>query len=188
MLVRALLLAGLFPAVVLAQGSGSGSPETALGGYCPVCIVKLNKLVKGDPAYSSVYDGRKYLFPSGEQKGMFDANPAAFAPAMGGDCVVCKVEMKKDVPGKPEFHAVHNGRLYLFPSEEQLKMFKAKPEKYADADVAMRGLCPVCKIDMGKDVKGKPELAVDHHGTRYLFPGKEQLEKFRQNPRKYAVK
>ena len=186
MLVRTLFLAGVIPAIALAQGSGSETPETALNGYCPVCIVKMDKLVKGSGAYSSVYDGKKYLFPSAEQKTMFDENPAAFAPAMGGDCVVCKVEMKKEVPGKPEIHLVHNGRLYLFPSEEQLKMFKASPEKYADADLALNGYCPVCKIDMKKDVKGKPEIAYDYHGTRYLFPAKEQLEKFKANPRRYA--
>jgi len=186
MIARMLFLTGVIPVIALAQGSGRETPETALGGYCPVCIVKMDKLVKGDPAYSSVYDGKKYLFPSGEQKTMFDENPAAFAPAMGGNCVVCKVDMKTDVPGKPDIHLVHNGRLYLFPSEEQLKMFKAKPEKYADADVASGGNCPVCKVDMKKDVKGKPELALDFHATRYLFPGKEQLEKFKANPQKYT--
>ena len=186
MIARKLFLTGLMPMVALAQGSGSETPQAALAGYCPVCIVKMDKLVKGDPAYSSVYDGKKYLFPSGEQKATSDANPAAFAPAMGGDCVVCKVDMKKEVPGKPEIHLVHNGRLYLFPSEEQLKMFKAKPEKYADADVALDGNCVVCKVDMKKDVKGKAEFAYDYHAMRYLFPGKEQLEKFKANPQKYA--
>jgi len=186
MMVRKLFLAGFIPVVALAQGSGSERPATALGGYCPVCIVKMDKLVKGDPAYSSVYDGKKYLFPSAEQMEMFDEDPAAFAPAMGGDCVVCQVEMKKDVPGKPDIHLVHNGRLYLFPSEEQLKMFKAKPEKYADADLALKGNCPVCKVDMNKDVKGKPEFAFDYHGKRYLFPAREPLEKFKASPQKYA--
>jgi len=186
MTARMLFLTGLMPVVALAQGSGSERPETALDGFCPVCIVKADKLVKGDPAYSSVYDGKRYLFPSDEQKQMFDENPAAFAPAMGGDCVVCKVEMKKEVAGKPEFHLVHDGRLYLFPSEEQLKMFKAKPDKYADADVALNGLCTVCKIDMGKDVRGNPEFAYDYRGQHYLFPGKEQLRKFQKNPRRYA--
>lgn len=186
MIARMLFLAGVIPVIALAQGSGSEAPAAAMGGFCPVCIVKMDKLVKGDPAYSSVYDGKKYLFPSGEQKGLFDANPAAFAPAMGGDCVVCKVEMKKEVPGKPEFHAVHNGRLYLFPSDEQLKTFKAKPEKYADADVALGGNCVVCKVDMKQDVKGKAEFAYDFHAMRYLFPAKEQLDKFKANPQKYA--
>lgn len=186
MIVRMVFLVGLVPMIAFAQGSGSESPTTALDGYCSVCIVKMNKVVKGDPAYSSVYDGKKYLFPSGEQKAMFDENPAAFAPAMGGNCVVCKVEMKKDVPGKPDIHLVHNGRLYLFPSDEQLKMFKATPEKYADADVALDGNCPVCKVDMKKAVKGKPEFAYDYHAVHYLFPSKEQLEKFKANPRKYT--
>src|SRR3990172_2983571 len=106
MVARMLFLTGVIPVIALAQGSGSESPKTALDGYCPVSIVKMDKLVKGDPSYASTYDGKKYLFPSGDAKSMFEANPAAFAPAMGGDCVVCKVEMKKDVPGKPEFHAV----------------------------------------------------------------------------------
>lgn len=186
MLTRVLLLAGVFPAIALAQGSGSEAPPTALDGYCPVSIVKLDKLVKGDPAYSSVYDGKKYFFPSTEQKTMFDENPATFAPAMGGNCVVYKVEMKKDVQGKSDIHLVHNGRLYLFPSEEQLKMFKTKPEKYADADLALNGYCPVCKVDLRKDVKGKPEFAYDYQGTHYLFPAKEQLEKFKADPRRYT--
>ncbi len=185
-MTRMLFLIGLMPVVALAQGSGSERPATALDGYCPVCIVKADKLVRGTPAYSSVYDGKKYLFPSEEQKTMFDENPAAFAPAMGGNCVVCKVEMKKEVPGKPDIHLVYNGRLYLFPSEKQLKMFKADPEKYADADLALNGNCPVCKVDLKKDVKGKPEIAYDYHGTRYLFPAKEQLEKFKASPQKYA--
>lgn len=188
MFVRMLLTMGFFPAMVLAQGSGSMSPPVALNGYCPVCMVKMDKLVKGSPAYSTVYDGKKYLFPSQEQKEMFDKDPAAFAPALGANCVVCKVELKKDVPGKPEVHLVYKGRLYLFPSEKQLEMFKANPEKYADADVALGGFCPVCKVDMGKDVKGKPDIAIDYHGRRYVFPSVEMREKFRKNPRKYAVR
>ncbi|MFN0060752.1 MAG: YHS domain-containing protein [Planctomycetota bacterium] len=188
MILRLLFLIGLVPAIVLAQGSGTETPPPALDGYCPVCIVKSDKLVKGSAAFSSDYDGKKYLFPSATEKKVFDENPAAFAPAMGGNCVVCKVEMKKDVPGKAEIHLVHKGRLYLFPAEAQLKTFKEKAEKYADADIAMNGFCAVCKVDMGKEVKGKPEFAFDYRGARYLFPAKEQLDKFRQNPKKYAQK
>ncbi len=160
----------------------AAEPEPALGGYCPVCLVKMDKLVKGDPAYSSVYDGKAYLFPSDQQKTMFDENPAAFAPAMGGDCVVCKVEMKKEVPGKPDIHLVHKGRLYLFPSEKQLKMFKAKPEKYANADLAMEGHCPVCLVKTNKVVPGRPEYTSVHDGLRYLFPGPEQKRMFEADP------
>ena len=40
----------------------AAEPEPALGGYCPVCLVKMDKLVKGDPSYSSTFDGRTYLY------------------------------------------------------------------------------------------------------------------------------
>lgn len=161
--------------------------DLALGGACPVCLVKMNKVVAGEPQYASVHDGLRYLFPAERQRQMFDADPAAFTPAMGGKCTVCKVEMNKDVAGQAEYHLTHNGRLYLFPSQEQLDAFKAKPARYADADVAMDGYCAVCKVEMGQDIKGKSDFAVDYNGKRYLFPGAKQLDMFKGNPVKYAV-
>ena len=160
--------------------------DLAMGGACPVCLVKMNKIVPGKPEYASVHDGARYLFPGPEQKRMFDENPAAFTPALGGACTVCKVDMHKDVPGKVEHRLVHNNRLYLFPSSRQLGMFKANPNKYADADVALGGNCSVCKVEMGKDVKGKPAFAADYHGKHYLFPGRQQLDMFVANPGKYV--
>ena len=161
--------------------------DLALGGACPVCLVKMDKVVPGKPEYASVYDGQRYLFPSPEQQRMFDARPAAFIPAMHGKCTVCKVEKKKDVPGKAEYHLTHNGRLYLFPSQKQLNMFKANPDRYANADVAMNGNCTVCMVRIGEDVKGKSDFAIDFNGKRYLFPGTKQLDMFKNNPAKYAV-
>ena len=161
--------------------------DLALGGACPVCLVKSNKVVPGRREYASVYDGQRYLFPSPDQQRMFEAQPAAFVPAMHGKCTVCKVEKKKDVPGKAEHHLTHDGRLYLFPSQKQLTMFKANPDRYANADVAMDGYCPVCKVEMGKDVMGRPEFAADYNGKRYLFPGRMQLDMFVANPTKYVV-
>ena len=111
----------------------AAAPEPAMGGYCSVCLIKMDKLVKGDPKFSSVFDGQTYLFPSAKQKTMFDANPTAFTPALGGECTVCKVEKGKRVPGKAEFHTVHDGRLYLFPGEKQQKMFDLDPHKYVEA-------------------------------------------------------
>ncbi len=161
--------------------------DLALGGACAVCLVKKNELVAGKTDYASIYDGRRYLFPGAKQKRMFDVDPAAFAPAMGGNCPVCKVEMGNEVAGKADFNLTHKNRLYLFPSQKQIDMFKADPTRYADADVAMNGYCPVCKIEMGKDVKGRPDLAVDFGQKRYLFPGRKQLEMFVANPDKYAI-
>ncbi len=161
--------------------------DLALGGNCAVCLVKGNKLSPGKAEYFSVYDGRRYLFPSSELKRKFEAAPSLFTPAMGGNCTVCKVEMNKTVAGKAEYRLVHNGRLYLFPSEKQLGMFRDNPGKYANADVALNGYCTVCKVEMGKDVKGSPEFAVDYRGSRYLFPAAKQRDMFLANPGKYVT-
>ncbi len=90
------------------------------------------------------------------------------------------------VPGKAEFYAVHDGRLFLFPGQEQLDMFNANPQKYADADLALGGKCVVCKVEMKKDVPGREEFAVDYHGERYLFPDAKTRSMFLSNPTKYT--
>ena len=161
--------------------------DVAMGGNCPVCLVKTDKVVLGKAEYASAYDGQRYLFPGPEQKTMFDADPASFAPAMRGNCSVCKVEMGKEVPGTADFYLTYNGRLYLFASAKQQQMFQSNPDRYADADLAMNGYCPVCKVEDGKDVKGKRDFAADYNSKRYLFPGKKQLDMFRENPTKYAI-
>ncbi len=161
--------------------------DLALDGACPVCLVKMDQVVKGDPKIAVVHDGLRYLFPGPEQKAMFEKDPEAFTPALGGDCTVCKVEMGKLVAGKPEFHLTRGGRLYLFPGQKQLDMFKKNPDKYDNADMALDGHCPVCKVDMGKDVPGEAEFAVDYQGRRFLFPNAELKAKFQANPGKYAI-
>ena len=79
--------------------SGSASASVALQGYCPVCIIKMKKWVKGNPNIQATYDGKTYYFPSSEQKGMFLSDPAKYVPALGGDCTVCLAKMGERVPG-----------------------------------------------------------------------------------------
>ncbi len=161
--------------------------DLALDGNCPVCLVKNDEVVRGQPEYVSIYDGSRYLFPGPQQKRMFDAGPAGFAPAMGGNCTVCKVEKGQDVRGIADYRLVHNDRLYLFPSAKQKQMFQANPTRYADVDLALDGYCAVCKVDLGRNLKGLSEFATDYNGKRYLFVGMKQLDMFRGNPARYAV-
>lgn len=170
-----------------AQRAGQQAPP-ALEGYCPVSIVEMRKWVKGDPAYRAVYDGRTYLFPNEQAKRMFQANPAKYVPALGGDCVVALVEMGRRIPGNIRHASFHGGRLYLFSSENAHKMFQAQPAKYADADLAYGGNCVVCRVRMQQIVPGKPELAVVYKGLRYLFASAEQRNEFLANPGRYEVK
>jgi len=171
-------------------GSGQRAAQQAplaLEGYCPVSILEMQKWVKGNPAHRAVYDGRTYLFANAQGKQMFDANPAKYVPALGGDCVVALVEMGRRVPGNIRHASFQGRRLYLFSNENAHKTFRAEPAKYADADLAYGGNCVVCRVGMQRTVPGKPELAVVHKGLRYLFPSAEQRNEFLANPAKYEV-
>ena len=74
--------------------TAAGAPF-AMEGYCPVSILEMEKWVKGDPAHRVLYDGWTYLFANQKGKQMFQANPAKYVPALGGDCVVALVKMKQ---------------------------------------------------------------------------------------------
>lgn len=166
----------------------SAQGSVALEGYCPVCIIEMKKWVPGKSDHQSTYDGKTYYFPSEKQKEMFLADPAKYVPALGGDCTVCLVKMGKRVAGNIRNATFYEHRLFLFPSADQKKEFQAHPEKYANVDLALDGKCSVCRVEMNKDVPGKPEIAVVHKGMRYLFPAEKQREMFLANPNKYAVK
>lgn len=184
-------VAGVMTVTMLLVGSLTSSPSeppTAIEGACPVCLVEMGSMVAGKAEISSEYDGKTYRFPSIEQKKLFDANPTRYVPALGGDCVVCLVEMNQRIPGKLQYALVHRGRLYLFPGAEQQAKFRENPERYENADLALGGNCPVCKVEMGKDVPGNAMFAVDFRGRRYLFPDGKLRGMFLSNPAKYAVK
>jgi YHS domain-containing protein len=104
-----------------------------LGGDCVISLVKMHKRVPGNIRNATVREGRLYLFADEQAKKMFTADPKAYADADladGGKCVVCRVGMKQDVPGKPEFTVIHKGLRYQFVSAKERDEFLANPKKY----------------------------------------------------------
>ena len=170
------------------SGSINQVKPLAMNGYCTVCIHDMKKWMRGDRRFSSVFDGKTYLFPGLEQKRKFDAKPAKYAPVLGGDCVVAFKDLGQRVPGKLEFGAYRNDRLYFFASQSAKDKFMANPEAYENIDLALNGRCVVCRMDMGQEVQGKPEFEVTFQGMRYWFPGQEQQNTFRRNPVQYRAR
>ena len=112
----------------LAQTKASSQTSgVALEGYCPVCIVEAKKWVRGNSRHQVTHDSRTYYFPSDKEKRMFEANPAKYVPALGGDCTVCYANAGKRVPGNIRHGVFHNGRLFLLPSGREKKEFLANP-------------------------------------------------------------
>jgi YHS domain-containing protein len=160
-------------------------PPVALDGYCPVCLVEMGKVIKGDPHYRSVRDGRTYYFPGPDQKKMFDKDPEKYIPAFRGNCIVCQVEMGETVPAKPELFTSIYSHLFLFATFEQKKMFDANPGKYVSATLAAGGKCVVC-LAGGADTPGKRDLSAWYDGMRYQFPSEDMRKMFLDNPEKYV--
>lgn len=167
------------------SASNKASAQTkAMSGFCPVTILDGKEWKKGETSLSTTYDNRTYYFVNQEAKKKFDAEPAKYVPAFGGDCSVCIVNVNKRVAGSV-FHSVrHKGRLYLFPQDDTKKMFKENPAKYENGDLAYGGKCVVCKKG-GKDEMGKPEFTVVHQNMRYQFVSKEVMVEFARNPANY---
>jgi YHS domain-containing protein len=47
-------------------------------GNCVVCLKMAKKEIPGKAGFTSVYKGKRYLFPSTKERATFDADPASF--------------------------------------------------------------------------------------------------------------
>ncbi len=165
---------------------GEDQPPAVLDGHCAVCLVKAGKWVKGNADHSATYDGRTYLFPSANERKAFLDEPAKYAPALNGDCIVCFAKGEVRQPGSIEHSATHEGRIYLFPGLKEKGAFVVNPKAFANADLAAGGNCIVCKVVTGKDVPGKPEFTARYNGLRYQFPADKERQVFLENPAKFV--
>ena len=105
----------------------------ALGGDCTVCYANAGKRIPGNIRHGVFHNSRLFLFPSDREKKEFLAHPRRYADvdlALDGKCAVCRVMVGKDVPGKPQFTAIHDGFRYQFPSDKERQVFLANPAKF----------------------------------------------------------
>lgn len=84
----------------------------ALKGYDPVAYFTDNAPVKGQPQFSSMYNGATYYFATAEHKKTFDASPAKYEPQFGGFCAY-GVSKGYTVKIEPDAFQVVDGRLLL---------------------------------------------------------------------------
>lgn len=113
---------GLF---VVALGQQAAIP--VLEGLDPVMLVQ-GKEVQGDPKISVTRGRFQYLFSSEENKATFEREPERYAIQLRGACA----RMGAPVIGNPDLWTVHDGRVYVFGSEDCVKNFRAAPGKYME--------------------------------------------------------
>lgn len=102
--------------------------NAVVGGYDVVAYHTVGAPTMGSAEFSAKYQGATWQFASAENRAMFEANPAKFAPAYGGWCSAGASKGKK-VPTKPELWAIVDGQLYLNSSPAaHNKLFLADTE------------------------------------------------------------
>lgn len=131
-----------------AQAPGKEASE-ALDGLDPVLLVKGQEVFGKDTL--TVTRGRfMYSFATPENKAAFEENPAPYEIQLGGLCA----RMGGTAGGNGNSFAVHEGKIYVFGSDECRKRFIAAPAKFippaatalpTDADAARRGTALIAR-------------------------------------------
>jgi YHS domain-containing protein len=98
-----------------------------LKGYDPVAYFKQGRAMKGEPKYSSTYEGAIYYFSSAADKSEFDKNPAKYKPQYGGYCANGMTKGKlSDID--PNQFFIYKGKLYVCTGPREMKNFQTKPD------------------------------------------------------------
>src|SRR5215213_3527070 len=126
LLVIIVLLGGSAATTARAQVSSSEA-SIVLEGVDPVMLSQ-GKEVQGDMKYKVTRGRFQYLFASAENKATFEKDPSRYEIQLDGHCA----RMGAPTSGNPDLYAVHNGRIYIFGSEECQTLFKATPDKYLE--------------------------------------------------------
>ena len=105
--------------------------KAALDNYCPVAYAVMNKAVKGNPKYSSEYEGKTYYFADSKAKDMFDANPLKYVPKYDGYCATA-MSMGKKLKSNPKLFSVYKSHTYLFSNKKAKMMFDKNPDMFIE--------------------------------------------------------
>lgn len=111
----------------LAERSGLGGFQ----GFCPVALRDRRELLDSRPEFLSVFQNRTYELSSAEAKARFEADPARYAPASGGNDPVLVSRGEPEAEGSLTHAVWFKDRLYLFRTAETLREFNAEPTKFA---------------------------------------------------------
>jgi YHS domain-containing protein len=130
----------------------SPSPETVipLEGLDPVMLTQ-GKEVQGDVKYKVTRGQFQYIFANAENKATFEKDPSKYEIQLDGHCA----RMGAPTGANPDLYFVHNGRIYIFGSEECQTRFKAAPEKYLEVPATPKSAPSAELVKRGQQVIAK---------------------------------
>jgi YHS domain-containing protein len=116
---------------------GQSSTEDAvpvLEGLDPVMLVQ-GKEVQGNFKITTTRGRFQYLFANAENRTTFEKDPQRYEIQLDGACA----RMGPGVAADPDLYTVYKGHIYAFGSDNCLKMFKAAPESFIEAQPTITG-------------------------------------------------
>jgi YHS domain-containing protein len=167
------------PEQVAARKKKAQDKAVALAGYCPVSLLKEQKLIPGRAEHVVEHDGRVFRFASEAEKQAFRKKPDAFAPANDGRCPVSQVDKGDFQPGDPRWGVVYGGHLFLFKDAGQRERFVKDPERYAHLDLADRGACPHAWTRAALYRRPPSRFTLPYPTTGALVPSPDRMEALR---------
>jgi YHS domain-containing protein len=111
-----------------AQAPQAPQPLDALDGVDTVILLQQGKETFGKSENEVIRGRFRYLFSTADTKATFEKDPARYEIQLGGLCA----RMGKGVRGNPSDYLVHDGRIYIFGSDECRKRFAESPAKYLE--------------------------------------------------------
>ncbi len=98
-----------------------------------------------------------------------------------GFCPVALKDRQELVDGRPEFNAIHQGRIILLSSKTAKTEFLARPDAY----LPVAGGLDVVSVHRRKSSMGQLDHAAWYRGRLYLFVTKANLLEFQQQPDRF---
>jgi len=149
-LLIAIVLLACFTTTSSAQNSSSPETLIPLEGLDPVMLSQ-GKEVQGDLKFKVTRGRFQYLFANAENKATFEKDPSRYEIQLDGACA----RMGSPTTGNPDLYFVHNGRIYIFGSEECQTAFKAAPEKYLEVPAAPKSPPTAEMVKRGQELIAK---------------------------------
>lgn len=106
-----------------------------LEGLDPVMLVQ-GKEVQGNFKITATRGRFQYLFANAENRTTFEKDPQRYEIQLDGACA----RMGPGVEADPDLYTVYKGHIYAFGSDNCLKMFKAAPESFIEAQPTITGV------------------------------------------------
>ena len=128
------------PINTLKTGIFGGGSDVAILGYDPVAYFTVDKPVKGQDRFATVWKGAKRKISSQANLDLFKSGPEKYAPQYGGYCAYA-VAQDNLVRIEPDKFKVLDGKLYLnYNAEVQATWLKDPAGYVKQADAKFKAL------------------------------------------------